>query len=211
MSLFYGGKEGPGIRGCKSGGTRCRLRAARPDVAPIWPAPLPHIGTAGCNQRPQTPGVVPRGLGMGGACSRDRSQTKTSPPFLCRKDRGATKYDPLVKRLRHRPFTAAARVRLPYGSPEAGSRPADVGVAESPQRKTMLAENCRLSDVSGPVLPGVSGASHLRRLVADKAGWGSLSGNRPNMLPVAQLVRAPDCDPGGRGFEPRQAPHAPIL
>ena len=82
-------------------------------------SPLPHIGTAGCNQRPQMPGVVPRGLGMGGACSRDRSQTKTSPPFLCRKDKGAPKYDPLVKRLRHRPFTAVTRVRLPHGSPEA--------------------------------------------------------------------------------------------
>ena len=211
MSLFYGEKEGPGIRGCKSGGTRCRLRAARPDAVLVGPLPLPHICTVGCNQRPQTPGVVPRGLGMGGACRRSRRKTKTSPPFLRRKDKGAPKYGPLVKWLRHRPFTAAARVRLPHGSPDARSRLADVGVAESPQRKTMLAENCRLSDVSGPVLPGVSGASHLRRLVADKAGCGNLSGNRPNMLPVAQLVRAPDCGPGGREFEPRQAPHAPIL
>ena len=27
------------------------------------------------------------------------------------------KYGPLVKRLRHRPFTAVTRVRIPYGSP----------------------------------------------------------------------------------------------
>jgi hypothetical protein len=28
----------------------------------------------------------------------------------------------------------------------------------------------------------------------------------PNMVIVAQLVRAPDCGSGGRGFEPRLSP-----
>ena len=27
------------------------------------------------------------------------------------------------------------------------------------------------------------------------------------MVPVAQLVRAPGCGSGGRGFDPHQAPH----
>lgn len=27
------------------------------------------------------------------------------------------------------------------------------------------------------------------------------------MVCVAQMVRAPDCDSGGRGFEPRHSPH----
>ena len=30
------------------------------------------------------------------------------------------------------------------------------------------------------------------------------------MAGVAQLVRAPDCDSGGRGFEPRHSPHLQI-
>ena len=34
-------------------------------------------------------------------------------------------YGPLVKRLRHRPFTAVAWVRLPYGSPENNERSVD--------------------------------------------------------------------------------------
>ena len=29
---------------------------------------------------------------------------------------------------------------------------------------------------------------------------------RKNMVDVAQLVRAPDCDSGGRGFEPHLSP-----
>lgn len=29
----------------------------------------------------------------------------------------------------------------------------------------------------------------------------------PNMVGVAQLIRAPGCGPGGRGFEPHHSPH----
>jgi hypothetical protein len=29
----------------------------------------------------------------------------------------------------------------------------------------------------------------------------------PNMVGVAQLVRAPGCGPGGRGFEAHRSPH----
>ena len=31
------------------------------------------------------------------------------------------------------------------------------------------------------------------------------------MVGVAQLVRAPDCGSGGRGFETRHSPHIPVL
>ena len=31
----------------------------------------------------------------------------------------------------------------------------------------------------------------------------------PSAVGVAQLVRAPDCDSGGRGFDPRHSPHNP--
>ena len=30
------------------------------------------------------------------------------------------------------------------------------------------------------------------------------------MAGVAQLVRAPGCDSGGRGFDPRRLPHLPL-
>ena len=33
---------------------------------------------------------------------------------------------------------------------------------------------------------------------------------RPTMVIVAQLVRAPDCGSGGRGFEPRLSPFKSI-
>lgn len=36
-------------------------------------SPLPHICTVGCSQQHQTPGVVLKGLGMGGTGSRARS------------------------------------------------------------------------------------------------------------------------------------------
>ncbi len=32
----------------------------------------------------------------------------------------------------------------------------------------------------------------------------------PNVVAVAQLVRAPDCDSGGRGFKSPRSPHQPI-
>ncbi len=32
---------------------------------------------------------------------------------------------------------------------------------------------------------------------------------RGSLVAVAQLVRAPGCDPGGRGFEPRRSPSVP--
>lgn len=62
-----------------------------------------------------------KGARDGWRVQQGQKPNKNLPPsFLRRKDRGAPEYGPLVKRLRHRPFTAVTRVRLPHGSPEAG-------------------------------------------------------------------------------------------
>ena len=36
------------------------------------------------------------------------------------------------------------------------------------------------------------------------------NGGSQMMVAVAQLVRAPGCDPGGRGFKSHQPPHFPV-
>ena len=43
------------------------------------------------------------------------------------------------------------------------------------------------------------------------ANCDSLSKFATQTVDVAQLVRAPDCDSGGRGFEPRLSPQSPLI
>ena len=187
QDLFYGENGwGHWLRGCKVGGTHCLLRAAKLDAAPMGPSPAPELrgwlqpvaSDARCRAK---------GLGMGARTAGSEAKQNSPRLFSVEKTwKPPKQYGPLVKRLRHRPFTAVTRVRLPHGSPDARSLLADVGVAESPRRTTRPAENCWSPDASVPALPGVSGASYLRILVAGKAGCDNLSGKRANMLPVAQ-------------------------
>ena len=46
-------------------------------------------------------------------------------------------------------------------------------------------------------------------LTHNRADWlkNKLSAMIKHMVSVAQLVRAPDCGPGGRGFESHRSPH----
>ncbi len=41
-------------------------------------------------------------------------------------------------------------------------------------------------------------------------GYRSVCHNGHALVAVAQLVRAPGCGPGGRGFEPRRSPSSPF-
>ena len=86
----------------------------------------------------------------------------------------------LVKRLRHRPFTAVSGVRFPYRSPYHG-------------RLAQLGERLPYKqNVSGsiPLAPTIF---HVPRI--------SFNG------PVVQLVRMPPCHGGGRGFESHPGRH----
>ena len=80
---------------------------------------------------------------------------------------------PLVKRLRHRPFTAVTRVRVPYGSFILIVTFLFGGLAQ-------LGEHL-------PYKQGVTGSSPVGPTICGL---------------VVQLVRMPACHAGGRGFEP---------
>ena len=86
----------------------------------------------------------------------------------------------MVKRLRHRPFTAVSRVQIPVGSPN-GS------IAQ-------LGEHL-------PYKQGVTGSSPVTStiifLILGYFNYGL----------VVQLVRMPPCHGGGRGFESHLSRH----
>ena len=87
---------------CRSGGTgrRTGLKILRdlPLVPVRFRSSAPYINIAGWSSW-QLVGLITR-----------RSQVRVLPPQ-------PIKYGPLVKRSRHRPFTAVTGVRFPYGSP----------------------------------------------------------------------------------------------
>ena len=89
-------------------------------------------------------------------------------------------WGPMVKRLRHRPFTAVSRVQIPVGSPH-GS------IAQ-------LGEHL-------PYKQGVTGSSPVTStiifLILGCFNYGL----------VVQLVRMPPCHGGGRGFESHLSRH----
>ena len=87
---------------------------------------------------------------------------------------------PLVKRLRHRPFTAVTRVRVPYGS-------------------FILIVTFLFGGLAqlGEHLPYKQGVTGSIPVATTKTFNGS----------VAQLVRVPACHAGGRGFEPLLSRH----
>ena len=88
---------------------------------------------------------------------------------------------PMVKRLRHRPFTAVTRVRVPVGSPNSFFE-------EDVEKRGGIAQ-------LGEHLPykqGVIGSSPVAPTICG---------------PVVQLVRMPACHAGGRRFEPVPGRH----
>ena len=79
----------------------------------------------------------------------------------------------MVKRLRHRPFTAVTRVRFP-------SESFNADVAQLAEQLICNQQVIGSSPIIGLVLTGLK-----------------------DFGPLAQLVRAPPCHGGGRGFESR--------
>ena len=115
-----------------------------------------------------------------------RSQVRVLPPQ-------PNKYGPLVKRSRHRPFTAVTGVRFPYESPCGCSsmvefRPSKPAVrvrSPSPAPFNYLGTIAQLGEHL-PYKQGVTGSSPVSPTIRGL---------------VVQLVRMPACHAGGRGFE----------
>ena len=82
----------------------------------------------------------------------------------------------MVKRLRHRPFTAVSRVRIPVGSP-------DIWAISSAGRASALQ----------------AGGHRFEPCIAHHI---FLANKFLTNGPVVQLVRMPACHAGGRRFEP---------
>ena len=97
---------------------------------------------------------------------------------------GLKTWGPVVKRLRHRPFTAVTGVRVPSGSP--------------------LFEPC----FRNAKRRAFSSVGQSGRLIT---GWSGVQvpEGPPIPGPVVQLVRMPACHAGGRGFEPLPGRHFP--
>ena len=115
-----------------------------------------------------------------------RSQVRVLPPQ-------PNKYGPLVKRSRHRPFTAVTGVRFPYESPCGCSsmvefRPSKPAVrvrSPSPAPFDYPGTIAQLGEHL-PYKQGVTGSSPVSPTICGL---------------VVQLVRMPACHAGGRGFE----------
>ena len=137
---------------------------------------------------------------------------------------------PLVKRLRHRPFTAETRVRFSYGSPfwehgAGGSNPftptrmlaSDVAWLLGQAVKTPpFHGGYRGSNPLGVTIFlssqawAFSSVGQSGRLIT---GWSGVQvpEGPPYCGPVVQLVRTPACHAGGRGFEPHPGrQHLPL-
>ena len=84
-------------------------------------------------------------------------------------------YGPMVKRLRHRPFTAVSRVRIPVGSP-------DIWAISSAGRASALQ----------------AGGHRFEPCIAHHI---FLTNKFLTNGPVVQLVRMPACHAGGRRFK----------
>ena len=93
-----------------------------------------------------------------------------------------TKIGRLVKRLRHRPFTAVSGVRFPHRSPFG--------------RLAQLGERLPYKQNVGGSIPSAPTIFYFGRSLCS-----------PTNGPVVQLVRMPPCHGGGRGFESHPGRH----
>ena len=84
----------------------------------------------------------------------------------------------MVKRLRHRPFTAVSRVRIPVGSP-------DIWAISSAGRASALQ----------------AGGHRFEPCIAHHIFFAKHKNKILTQGPVVQLVRMPACHAGGRRFK----------
>ena len=106
------------------------------------------------------------------------------------------------RRRRDRP-----RCKRRHAAGVGGNRGFAAGHAALSRREEMLAFQCRLHENAG-----LASAGTAFRVLALEDGLQVLpqriaAGTMVSVVAVAQLVRVPDCDSGGRGFESPQPPH----